>query len=140
MARTRKGRAVATTDSEVARAVTGSAPGGTLSPTASGGTSVPGGRGATPGAAPGAGGKVRRKDRDSTVWARVVPALVALVVMLIFILQNFQDVKVSFITLHGSFPLALALLFAAILGALVVVSLELVRVVQRRKGPGNPRH
>lgn len=73
----------------------------------------------------------------------MVPALVALVVMLIFILQNLRDVPVSFLGLSGRFPLALALLFAAILGALIVVFLELVRVVQRRRSSrsshGNPR-
>lgn len=135
MARTRRGKAVGSSTDPGATPSGSGAVGGGLSPTASNGAGAP-----APHGAPGAAGKLRRKDRDSTVWMRVIPALVALVVMLIFILQNFQSVKVSFITLHGSFPLALALLLSAILGALIVVFLELVRVVQRRRsGTSKPR-
>lgn len=77
--------------------------------------------------------KVEVKAKSPTVWTRVIPALVFLVVMLIFILQNFQNVQVSFISLHGRFPLALCLLFAAILGALIVSFLEVGRAVQIRR-------
>ncbi len=74
-----------------------------------------------------------RARRSATVWTWVIPAIVFLVVVLIFILQNVQNVKVSFISLHGNFPLALCLLFAAILGALTVAFAEVARSVQLRR-------
>lgn len=77
--------------------------------------------------------KVEGRAKTATVWAWVIPAIVFAVVMLIFILQNFQNVEVSFISLHGRFPLALCLLFAAILGALTVAFMELARAVQIRR-------
>lgn len=77
--------------------------------------------------------RIEERAKRPTVWRRVIPAVVFLVVMLIFILQNFQGVQVSFITLHGRFPLALCLLFAGILGALVVAFLEVGRAVQIRR-------
>jgi uncharacterized integral membrane protein len=51
----------------------------------------------------------------------------------VFIFQNLQDVKVSFFAASGSLPLALALLFAAVLGALIVLTLGSVRIVQLRR-------
>lgn len=69
----------------------------------------------------------------ATVWASLVFALVLLVIILVFVFQNLQSVKVSFISLHGRFPLALALVFAAVLGALLVVCLGSVRIVQLRR-------
>ncbi len=77
--------------------------------------------------------KMETTAKSPTVWTRVIPALVFLVVMLIFILQNLRDVQVSFITLHGRFPLALSLLFASILGAAFVAFLEVGRAVQIRR-------
>lgn len=77
--------------------------------------------------------KVEAKAKSATVWTWVIPALVFLVVMLIFILQNFRDVEVSFLSLHGRFPLALCLMFSGILGALTVAFLELGRAVQIRR-------
>ena len=43
--------------------------------------------------------------------------------MVIFVVQNLQDAKISFLAFSGRFPLALALLVAAALGALVVFCL-----------------
>jgi uncharacterized integral membrane protein len=77
--------------------------------------------------------RVGAKARSASVWTWAVPAIVFVVVMLIFILQNFQGVEVSFISLHGKFPLALCLLFAAILGALTIAFAELARAVQLRR-------
>jgi uncharacterized integral membrane protein len=61
-----------------------------------------------------------RRTRLSGVWTAVVVGLVALVVILVFILQNQQSVEVSFPMFSGHLPLAVALLFAMILGALTV--------------------
>ena len=71
--------------------------------------------------------------RAGRLWAALVPALILLIVMLVFIFQNLHDVKVSFFTASGSLPLALALLLAAILGALIVLCLGSIRILQLRR-------
>ena len=73
------------------------------------------------------------RSRAGLAWKSLVPALVVLAVMLVFVFQNLQDAKISFLTFSARFPLALALLVAAALGALVVFLLGSVRIVQLRK-------
>ena len=73
------------------------------------------------------------KSRAGRAWKSLVPALVFAAVMVIFVVQNLQKAKVSFLTFSGRFPLALALLAAAALGALVVFCLGSVRIAQLRK-------
>jgi uncharacterized integral membrane protein len=73
------------------------------------------------------------KSRAGGAWKSLVPALVFAAVMVVFVVQNLQKAKVSFLTFSGRFPLALALLVAAALGALVVFCLGSVRIVQLRK-------
>jgi uncharacterized integral membrane protein len=65
------------------------------------------------------------KSRAGQAWKSLVPALV--------VVQNLEKAKVSFLIFSGRFPLALALLVAAALGALVVFCLGSVRIVQLRK-------
>jgi uncharacterized integral membrane protein len=85
-----------------------------------------------------------RQTRLSGAWTAIVVGLVALVLILVFILQNQQSVDVSFLFFHGHLPLAVALLFALILGAVIVVAFGAARILQlrmvagraRRKGPG----
>jgi lipopolysaccharide assembly protein A len=86
-----------------------------------------------------------RRTRLSGAWTAVVLGLLALVVILVFILQNEQKVEVSFLMFSGHLPLAVALLFAMILGALIVVAFGAARILQlrmvagraRRKGPSS---
>jgi uncharacterized integral membrane protein len=58
---------------------------------------------------------------------------VLLIALLIFIFQNLEDVKVTFLFFHGSVPLALSLLGAAIAGALVVLAIGVARMIQLRR-------
>jgi uncharacterized integral membrane protein len=84
-----------------------------------------------------------RQTRLSGAWTAIVVGLVALVVILVFILQNQQSVQVTFLFFKGSLPLAVALLFALILGAVIVFAFGAARILQlrmvagraRRKGP-----
>ena len=66
-------------------------------------------------------------------WIRVLPALVLLAVTLVFVLQNLRSAKVSFITASGRLPLGVALLVAAALGALTVLALGSIRIIQLRR-------
>ena len=87
-----------------------------------------------------------RRTRLSGAWTAVIIGLIALVVILVFVLQNQQSVQVSFLFLSGHMPLAVALLFAMILGALIVAAFGAARILQlrmvasraRRKGPSSP--
>jgi uncharacterized integral membrane protein len=80
-----------------------------------------------------------RRTRLSGAWTAVVVGLVILVVILVFILQNQQSVDVSFLFLSGHLPLAVALLFAMILGALIVVAFGAARILQLRMVAGRAR-
>jgi len=71
--------------------------------------------------------------RTSRAWIRLLPALVVLVVILVFVFQNPKDVKVSLFTFSGTFPLSVALLGAVILGALMTVALGSLRIFQLRR-------
>jgi uncharacterized integral membrane protein len=59
--------------------------------------------------------------------------MVVLAIVLTFVFQNLRSTRVSFITASGAFPLSLALLGAAALGALSVLALGSVRILQLRK-------
>jgi uncharacterized integral membrane protein len=87
-----------------------------------------------------------RRTRLSGAWTAIVIGLVALVVILVFILQNQQSVQIKFLMFEGNLPVAIALLFALILGAVIVFAFGAARILQlrmvagraRRKGPSAP--
>jgi putative membrane protein len=80
-----------------------------------------------------------RQTRLSGAWTAIVVGLIALVVILVFILQNQQSVEVSFLMFSGHLPLAVALLFALILGAIIVVAFGAARILQLRMVAGRAR-
>jgi uncharacterized integral membrane protein len=71
--------------------------------------------------------------RSSRAWVRLLPALIVLVVILVFVFQNPKDVKVSIFTMSGTLPLSVALLGAVILGALMTLALGSARIIQLRR-------
>jgi len=73
------------------------------------------------------------RTRTRTVWTAVVVLVASLVLVLVFILQNLQEVAVSFLVFHGQLPLGVALLVAATLGGVIVVAAGAARVVQLRR-------
>jgi len=89
----------------------------------------PGGQ--APAGQPGDHHRVER-TRTSTLWTSVVVAAIVLLLLLIFILQNQQDVDISYFGASGSLPLGVALLFSAVGGALLVVLLGTARILQLR--------
>lgn len=60
-------------------------------------------------------------------WASLVAGLLPLVAVAVFVLQNTDKVKVSFLFLEGRIALGLALLLAAVLGGVGAVFLSFVR-------------
>src|SRR5260370_2486590 len=73
-----------------------------------------------------------RHTRLSGAWTALVTGVLALIVILVFILQNLQSVELSFLVFHGRLPLAVALLFAVILGAVIVMAFGGARIRQLR--------
>jgi lipopolysaccharide assembly protein A len=70
--------------------------------------------------------------RTSMVWTMVGIGVLLLVAILVFILQNSQRVRMRFLIVDGTLPLGVALLFAALLGALLVLAAGAARVLQLR--------
>lgn len=78
--------------------------------------------------------------RRSALWAGVAAALFLLVVLLVFILQNLKEVRVSFFWIHWRIPLALDLLFATVLGGLIVFVAGLLRMLEMRRSSRRSSH
>ena len=74
------------------------------------------------------------------VWTMVGIGVVLLVAILVFILQNSQRVRMRFLMVNGTLPLGVALLFAALLGALLVLVAGAARVLQLRVVARRHRH
>ncbi len=70
--------------------------------------------------------------RTSMVWTMVGVGVVLLIAILVFILQNGERARVRFLMVNGTLPLGVALLFAALLGALLVLVAGAARVLQLR--------
>jgi uncharacterized integral membrane protein len=66
------------------------------------------------------------------VWAAVACALVVLIVLIAFILQNQEYVQVKFFGLEGSVPLGMALFIAAVGGGVLVAIAGAARIIQLR--------
>jgi putative membrane protein len=73
-----------------------------------------------------------RRTRLSGAWTALVIGILALLLILVFVLQNLQSVELSFLVFHGHLPLAIALLFAVILGAIIVLAFGAARITQLR--------
>ncbi|MCX6499740.1 MAG: lipopolysaccharide assembly protein LapA domain-containing protein [Arthrobacter sp.] len=74
----------------------------------------------------------RRVTRAGMVWAAVASALVVLVLLIVFILQNQEYVQVKFFGLEGSVPLGIALFIAAVGGGVLVAIAGAARIIQLR--------
>jgi uncharacterized integral membrane protein len=97
------------------------------SPSDEGATETPSlGDGSPP--APGA----PRLTRASAVWVATGAALLVLILLIVFILQNSTKVEVHFLGLTGTIPLGMALLIAAVGGGVVVAIAGVTRVTQLR--------
>jgi uncharacterized integral membrane protein len=73
-----------------------------------------------------------RHTRTSAAWVGVVVAIIFGVALIDFIAQNTRDVHIDFFSLSGKMPVAVALLVAALAGAIVVLAVGVGRVAQLR--------
>lgn len=84
-------------------------------------------------AAPVAAPKKLRPTRISGTWIAVLTAIVVLIFLLIFILQNGGNATIHFLWGEFNLPLGVALLFGAIGGALLVAVVGAARILQLRR-------
>lgn len=74
-----------------------------------------------------------RTTRAGAWYTALVLAAVLSILILVFIVQNGERVRIEFLSFDGSLPLAVALLAAAVAGALVVAIPGLFRILQLRR-------
>ncbi len=70
--------------------------------------------------------------RTSAAWTLVAVGAFLLLLMLVFIFQNSDEVRLRFLMFDAAVPLGAALLLASVIGALTVVFLGAGRLLQMR--------
>jgi uncharacterized integral membrane protein len=75
---------------------------------------------------------VVKRTRVGGAWVAAALFALLLLLLLIFILENGQRVDIGYFGVHGHLPLGVALLFAAVLGVLLVVIPGTGRIIQLR--------
>jgi uncharacterized integral membrane protein len=73
------------------------------------------------------------RTRTGAAWFGICVAALLFVVLIVFMLQNTRSVEVSFLGMHGSLPLALALLVAAVGAAILTMMVGAARITQLRR-------
>jgi uncharacterized integral membrane protein len=79
------------------------------------------------------GARPPRQTVAGRVWVSIGFAVVLLVLLIIFIAENSRDVTISFLGAKGTLSLALAMLIAAVAGALITLLVGTTRIVQLRR-------
>jgi len=78
------------------------------------------------------GPPARRHSRAGAAWVALIVAALVLVLLLIFIVQNSGPVQVKYFGFEGTMSLGVAMVFAAVAGALTAGLLGTVRILQLR--------
>ena len=71
--------------------------------------------------------------KAAAMWGALVAGFVILIILLIFIAQNTESTRFTFLGWHWSLPLGVAILFAAVAGGLLTVAVGAVRIFQLRR-------
>jgi len=77
-------------------------------------------------------GRRPRGSRIGTARTALIAGALVLIVVLIFIIENAHAVTITFFGAHGRISLAVALLLAAIAGALIMAAAGTARITQLR--------
>jgi uncharacterized integral membrane protein len=83
-------------------------------------------------------GRTPGRKREQREMVRIGAAVVALILLIAFVLDNSQTVKVGFVLFSRQISLIWVLLIAAILGALVDRLVILLRRRRKKAASGNP--
>ena len=74
-----------------------------------------------------------RHSRTGVLWTGLILSALVLLFLLIFILQNLTQTTVYFLGVSSTLPLGVALLFAAVGGAVTVALVGAARILQLRR-------
>jgi uncharacterized integral membrane protein len=83
--------------------------------------------------APAPGAREVPRTRTGTAFKTLVAGAIVLILLLVFILENTERVKISYFGASGHLPLGVALLIAAIGGALLIGIVGTARILQLRR-------
>jgi uncharacterized integral membrane protein len=70
------------------------------------------------------------RTRTSAAWIAICALALAVVALIIFMMQNTGNVEVTFLWMHGTLPLALALLIAGVGVTMVALIVGSARITQ----------
>jgi uncharacterized integral membrane protein len=73
------------------------------------------------------------RSRAGAVWVGICIAAVVVIALIIFMLQNRQPVLVTFFSMQGTVPLAIALLIAGIGVGIIALVIGTIRIGQLRR-------
>ena len=79
-----------------------------------------------------AGQPTRKHSRTGAAWVALIVAAIVFVFLLVFVVQNPGAVQVRYFGFEGTLSLGVAMLFAAVAGALTAGLLGTVRILQLR--------
>ena len=68
------------------------------------------------------------------MWVRIFITALLLAALIVFMLQNTQPVLVTFLTMQGTLPLAIALLIAGIGVGIVALVIGTIHISRLRRG------
>jgi uncharacterized integral membrane protein len=71
--------------------------------------------------------------RAGALWTALIAGFLILILLLIFIAQNTGEVPFTFLGLHWTLPLGVAILLAAVVGGLITVAVGTARIIQLRR-------
>ncbi|MGZ4573992.1 MAG: LapA family protein [Mycobacteriaceae bacterium] len=77
--------------------------------------------------------------RTASAWIGLVVGALILILLLVFVLQNNENTKLSILVWDFTLPLGVSMLFAAIAGALIMALAGGARILQLRKAYKNHR-
>jgi uncharacterized integral membrane protein len=88
-----------------------------------------------PGAVPPGPAPTRKppRTRAGSTWVMACVATIVLIILIVFIAQNSGPARISFFSLHGRFPLAVALLAAVAAGSVLTLVIGSTRILQLRR-------
>ena len=93
----------------------------------------PNGTSSEPMAPPPRAAPPRMRTRISGIRTGLIAGFIGLIVVMIFIIQNAHAVTINFLGAHLHLSLAVALLLAAIAGALLMAAVGTARITQLRR-------
>jgi uncharacterized integral membrane protein len=79
--------------------------------------------------------KVQGSVAGST-WVALIIGAIILILLLVFILQNMDSVRLQLFIWQWNFPIGVGMLIAAVGGGLVMASVGVVRIIQLRRQVG----